>query len=145
MYSTLEFCIQIWSPQHKKEVDLLEWVQRRDTKVSEQRLPYKDRLRQLGLFSLELRRLWGKPIASFQCPKGGYEKEGGELFIQADSDRARDNGFKLKESRIRLGGRKKFYTHNTVRHWDRMPREAVDATSLELFKFRFDGALSDLV
>lgn len=71
----------------------MEWVQRRDTKISEQHFPYEDTVREMGLFSLEMRRLWGKLIASFQCLKGGYEKEGERLFIQADSDRTRDNGF----------------------------------------------------
>ncbi|KFZ52413.1 hypothetical protein N338_04516, partial [Podiceps cristatus] len=55
------------------------------------------------------------------------------------------NGFKLKEGRFRLDIRKKFFTLRVVRHWDRLPREAVDAPSLEVFKARLDGALSNLV
>ena len=51
------------------------------------------------------------------------------------------NGFKLKESRFILAMRKKFFTMSVVRHWSRLPREAVDAPSLELFKARLDGAL----
>ncbi|KFV12590.1 hypothetical protein N339_10124, partial [Pterocles gutturalis] len=54
------------------------------------------------------------------------------------------NGFKLKESRFRLGIRKKFFTVRVVRHWHRLPREAVDAPSLEVFKARLDEALSNL-
>ncbi|KFQ82635.1 hypothetical protein N337_09036, partial [Phoenicopterus ruber ruber] len=52
-------------------------------------------------------------------------------------------GFKLKEGRFRL--RKKFFTVTVVMHWNRLPREAVDAPSLEMFKARLDGALSNLV
>ncbi|KFP93063.1 hypothetical protein N329_04074, partial [Haliaeetus albicilla] len=55
------------------------------------------------------------------------------------------NGFKLKEGRFRLEVRKKFFTVRVVRHWDRLPKEAVDAPSLEVFKARLDGALSNLV
>ncbi|KFW64427.1 hypothetical protein AS28_10101, partial [Pygoscelis adeliae] len=55
------------------------------------------------------------------------------------------NGFKLKEGRFSLDIRKKFFTMRVVRHWKRLPREAVDASSLEVFKARLDGALSNLV
>ncbi|KFM06634.1 hypothetical protein AS27_02786, partial [Aptenodytes forsteri] len=55
------------------------------------------------------------------------------------------NGFKLKEGRFRLSIRKKLFTMRVVRHWNRLPREAVDAPSLEVFKARLDRALSNLV
>ncbi|KFM13963.1 hypothetical protein AS27_01188, partial [Aptenodytes forsteri] len=55
------------------------------------------------------------------------------------------NGFKLKEGRFRLDRRKTFFTMRVVRHWNRLPREDMDAPSLEVFKARLDGALSNLV
>ncbi|KFV89046.1 hypothetical protein N327_03720, partial [Fulmarus glacialis] len=55
------------------------------------------------------------------------------------------NGFKLKKGRFRLDIRKKFFTMRVVKHWHRLPREAVDAPSLETFKVRLDGALSNLI
>ncbi|KFQ88320.1 hypothetical protein N337_09004, partial [Phoenicopterus ruber ruber] len=55
------------------------------------------------------------------------------------------NGFKLKEGRYRLDIRKKFFTMRVVKHWHRLPREVVDAPSLETFKARLDGALGHLI
>ncbi|KAK4816869.1 hypothetical protein QYF61_024511 [Mycteria americana] len=111
----LEYCVQLWSPQHKKDMELLDWVQRRATKMIRglEHLSYEDRLRELGLFSLEKRRLWGDLIAAFH---------------------ARNNGFKLREGRFRLDLRKKFFTTRVVRHWNRLPREVEEAPYLETFK-----------
>ncbi|KFR03248.1 hypothetical protein N306_07318, partial [Opisthocomus hoazin] len=55
------------------------------------------------------------------------------------------NGSKLQEGRFRLDIRKKFFTMRVVRHWNRLPRKVVSAPSLELFKARLDGSLSNLV
>ncbi|KFQ03008.1 hypothetical protein N330_06793, partial [Leptosomus discolor] len=55
------------------------------------------------------------------------------------------NNFKLKEGRFRLATRKEIFTVRVVRHWNRFPREAVDAPSLAVFKARLDRALSNLV
>ena len=65
-------------------------------------------------------------------------------MIRDCRDRMRSNGFKLKEGRFRLDVRKKFFIVRAVRHWHRLPREAVAAPSLAVFKARLDGALGNL-
>jgi len=96
-------------------------------------LSYKDRLREFRLFSLEKRRLQGDLIAAFQ-----YLKE-------ACCDKERINGFKLREVIFRLHIRNKFFTMRVVKHCNRLPREVVEVPSLETFKVRLDGPLSNLV
>ena len=72
-------------------------------------------------------------------------KAGKGLFIRAESDRKRRNGFKLEEGIFRLDIRKKFFALRVVRHWNRLHRKVVNAPSLEAFKARLDGALSNPV
>ena len=107
-------------------------------------LSYEERLRELGLSSLK-RRLQGDLITAFQYLKGAYKQEGEQLFTRVDSDRTRGNGFKLREGRFRLDIRRKFFTQRVVMHWNRLPKEAVDAPFLEAFKARLDVALGSLV
>jgi len=104
-------------------------------------LSCEEQLRELVLFSLEKRRLWGDLIEAFWYLKG---PTGERLFIRC-SDKTRGNDFKLKEGRFRLDRRKKFFIMRVLRQWPRLPRHAVDALSLAVFKARLDGTLSNLV
>jgi len=77
----LEYCIQARGSQHRKDAELLEEVQRRHTEMIYE-LEYhssEERLKELGLFSLEKRRLWGNPIEAFQYLKEAYKQEEDQL------------------------------------------------------------------
>jgi len=78
-------------------------------------------------------------------PEGAYRKAGEGFLTRAWSGRTRHNDFKLEEGRFRLEIRKKFFIMTVVRCWHRLPREAVAAPSMAVFKARLNGALSKLV
>ena len=114
----LEYCVQAWGPQYRKDVELLEQVQRRATKMIRrlEHLSYEERVRELGLISLEKGRLWEDLIVAFQYVKRAYKQEGEWLFMRVDSDRTRGNGFKLRRGRFWLDIRRKFFTQRVVTH-----------------------------
>lgn len=140
----LEYAVQFWSPYLVKDINKLESVQRRATKLvpSLRGKSYQERLKELNLFSLKKRRLRGQLIECFKTLKGFNNVDATKVFsLATDNNNTRGNGMKLTGRRVNLDVTKNFFTLNIVDEWNSLPRNVVDSTTINTFKNRLDQHL----
>ena len=136
----LEYCIQAWRPYRKKDIDMLERVQRRATKMIPKlrNISYEMRLKECGLTTLETRRLRGDQIEVFKI-LNGYENIDRNIFFTVKEERrTRGHGVTLAKKQCRLDIRKFSFSQRIVNEWNRLSADCVGASSVNIFKNKID-------
>ena len=141
----LEYCVQFWSPYYKKDIEKLERIQRRVTKMIPRlrNKPYEERLKELNLFSLTKRRIRGDLIEVFKILKGYSNLDASKYFSIDRSNHTRSNGLKIKPKRFKTLEAKHFFFNRIVNVWNKLPSDAVNSPSIESFKNKLDKFLRD--
>ena len=135
----LEYCIQSWNPSLIKDIELLEQVQHRATKLIPEiaHLSYHERLKYLNLTTLELRRHRGDLIETFKILKGLESIPVNSLF-ELNTSITRGNSLKLTKPRSRLNIRHNNFSQRVINGWNRLPEHVVASTTVNGFKNAID-------
>ena len=131
----LDYGSAIWNPYQKQDIEKLEKVQRRATKIITgiRTLTYRERLKRCKLMTLEERRRRYDLIEMFKIMKGIYKVETEKLF-EMNKDSTRGHSLKVRKKHCRLNLRKNFFTQRIVNDWNHLPQTAVDAKNVLGFK-----------
>ena len=143
----VEYCVQAWSPYLVKDVQCLERVQRRATKLVYELkgLAYEERLKHLGLTTLEQRRLRGDLILTYKLLTNRMEIDASQFFqLRTQTHNTRGHRLKLYVPGVRTNIRKNSFSQRVLEHWNGLPAEVVDAESVNAFKTMLDSHWSDM-
>ena len=140
----LEYCVQFWSPYYRKDIDKLERVQRKVTKMIPRlrNKPYEERLKELGLFSLSKRRLRGDLIEIFKMFRGLDNVNIHDYLNVDERNITRSNGYKIFGKRFQSEEAKHYFFNRVVNVWNSLPAQVVNSNTLETFKKRVDKHLA---
>jgi len=118
----LEYCVQIWNPYLKKDIECIERIQRRATKLVHgfNKMPYEQRLKALGLHSLQRRRLRGDLIETYKILTGKEKIKSDQLFQKATTTELRRHSLKLYKESSGLELRKPSFSQRIVDHWNKL-------------------------
>ena len=140
----LEYGVQSWSPHYKKDIEKLEQVQRRATRLVPhlRDAPYEERLKAFNLTSLEERRKRGDAIETYKLVKGIENVDHEQFFRvirEGPSVNTRGHPYKLETQQVRTERRRNFFSIRAVKTWNKLPREVVTAENLNRFKNKYDN------
>ena len=141
----LDYAVQFWSPYYRMDIEALESIQRRMTKMiyNIRNLSYEERLKKLNLHSLERRRVRGDMIEVFKWFKGINKGDINLVLKINNQGRTRSNGFKLDKFRFRKEIGRNWFGNRVVDQWNRLPYYVVSANSLDTFKNRLDSYMTE--
>ena len=136
----LEYCVQAWKPYHRGDMDMLEKVQRRATKIipSIKNLSYENRLKELNMYSLERRYMRGDMIEVYKMFNGLDDVKIEDYFDLDKNDRTRGHNLKIKKKPFKLDLRKSFFSLRVVDQWNNLPADVINSPTLNTFKNRLD-------
>ena len=136
----LEYCVQAWCPYLKKDIEIIERVQHRATKLISEcaGLTYNNRLDRTNLITLEKRRMRGDLIQVFKLLKGIDKIDYNNFFQLTGNSKTRGHRFKIVKVRSRLDIRNKFFSQRVVNSWNMLPADVVEAETVNSFKNRLD-------
>ena len=138
----LEYAVQMWSPYLRKDIERLERVQARATKLipSLRNISYERRLKELNMFSLETRRKRGELIETFKIIQGFENIDSNKLF-SFNTNITRSNGYKIHLPVARTEIYRNFFTYKVINAWNNLSEEIVNSPSVNVFKNRIDKLL----
>ena len=135
----LDYGAAVWSPHQRGDIEKVEKIQRRATKMIKEirHLSYKDRLKACNLMTLEMRRRRYDLIETFKIIKEIYTVDKGKFF-KMRNNQTRGHNQKIYKQHSRLNLRKYFFSQRVVNDWNQLPEEAVNATTVTQFKTVID-------
>ena len=135
----LEYAVQAWSPHLRKDIEAIEKVQRRATKLPRElkELSYEERCKQLGITTLEERRQRGDMIEVFKIMKG-IENIDANKFFQRNLNTRRGHDYSIYKKQCSKDIRKYFFSQRIVNTWNKLPNSVVRAKTVNDFKNKYD-------
>jgi hypothetical protein len=132
----LEYCSTVWSPTTMKGINAIELVQRRFTKrlSGMKQLTYIQRLQQLKLDTLEVRRLRADLILTYKILFGLVKVEASEIFTVSTTTQLRGHQYKLFLPRSNTEVRKHSFAIRSVTLWNELPAERISFDNINSFK-----------